>query len=106
MSLVGGIAPDEDGILKDVLGAPRAGLDAKVLADLSTVTFARPDARVLIIHGTADFSVSIRHSYRLLEALAAAGADVSLLRTPGGLHGASSYDTPEGWRATVAFLSR
>src|SRR5581483_10127968 len=33
LSLVGGMASDEDGILADFLGAPRAGLTAERLAD-------------------------------------------------------------------------
>src|SRR5581483_10874045 len=67
LSIVGGMAPDEDGILADFLGAPRAGLTLAQLADASTVSYARPDAAVLIIHGTADLSVSIWHSERLAE---------------------------------------
>jgi acetyl esterase/lipase len=105
LALVGGMAPDEDGILADLLGAPRAGLTAEQLASASTVTYARPDAAVLILHGTADFSVSIQHSLRLNEALGAVGADVSFLRVQKGGHGPTTYDTPEGWRATLRFLA-
>lgn len=106
LSIVGGMAPDEDGILEDFLGAPRAGLDAKRLADASTVTYARSDAAVLILHGTADYSVSIWHSERLNDALAKEHADVTYLRVPNGEHGPSTYDAPDAWQATLRFFDR
>lgn len=104
LSLANGMAPDEDGILRDFLGAPRTGLAPERIAEASTTTYARRDASILIVHGTADSFVSIEHSRRLFSRLAAVEADVDFIQVQGGLHDKSTYRAPEAWAATVQFL--
>ncbi|MEZ0228260.1 MAG: alpha/beta hydrolase fold domain-containing protein [Planctomycetota bacterium] len=104
LTIVGGMQPDEDGILRDLLGAPRPHLTLEKLLSASTVSYARPDAAVLIIHGPADSFVSIEHSERLHDALLRAGATTQLVRVPSGGHDWSTTLAPEAWEATLAFL--
>ena len=65
LSIPNGMAPDEDGILRDFLGAPRFQLSPLRIAEASTTSYARKDASVLILHGTADTFVSIDHAEHL-----------------------------------------
>jgi acetyl esterase/lipase len=101
-----GMAPDEDGILRDFLGAPRAELTIPQLLNASTINYARPDASVLIIHGTTDTFVSILHSQHLNAALTGAHADVSFIQVPGGMHDASTYHEFSAWASTLAYFQR
>ncbi len=104
LTIVNGMEPDEDAILKDLLGAPRSGLSLEQLLIPSTVTYARHDAAVLVLHGTADTFVSIEHSERLFAALTRAGATTQFYRVAGGGHDETTSQTPVTWPATLAFL--
>ncbi len=104
LTIPNGMAPDEDGILRDFLGAPRADLALSKLIEASTTNYARRDASVLILHGTADSFVSIDHSEHLFSKLSAVKADVDFVRVYGGLHDASTYHAPEAWSATLQFF--
>lgn len=104
LTIPDGMAPDEDGILRDFLGAPRLQLSTSELLDASTINYARPDASVLILHGTSDSFVSIDHSEHLFKALTNAKADVDFIRVYGGLHDFSTYHAPEAWGRTLQFF--
>jgi len=104
LTIPNGMAPDEDGILRDFLGAPRFQLSDLQLLNASTITYARPDASVLILHGTSDSFVSIDHSEHLYKALSDKGADVNFIRVYGGLHDYSTYHAPEAWATTLQFF--
>ncbi len=105
LTIPNGMAPDEDGILRDFLGAPRAQLSTSRLLEASTISYVRDDASVLILHGTADTFVSIDHSEHLSTALTNAKADVSFIRVFGGGHDASTYHASEAWSTTLQFLA-
>ncbi|HZU97008.1 MAG TPA: alpha/beta hydrolase [Planctomycetota bacterium] len=106
LTIPNGMAPDEDGILTDFLGAPFAQLSQSRLLSASTTSYVRDDASVLILHGTADTMVSIDNSEHLYTALLGAQADVNFIRVYGGGHDASTYHSPEAWSTTLRFLSQ
>jgi acetyl esterase/lipase len=106
LSIPNGMAPDEDGILRDFLGAPRFQLSPLRIAEASTTTYARKDASVLILHGTADTFVSIDHAEHLFRALSEKEADTDLIRVYGGGHDATTFHAPEAWAATIQFCTK
>jgi acetyl esterase/lipase len=57
----------------------------------------RDDPPFLLIHGDADEVVPFHQSERMLEALRTAGVDASLVRIPGGDHGANDLVTAVRW---------
>jgi acetyl esterase/lipase len=106
LTIPNGMAPDEDGILTDFLGAPFAQLSPSRLLQASTTSYVRNDASVLILHGTADTMVSIDNSEHLNTALLGVQADVGFIRVYGGGHDQSTFHSPEAWGATLQFLSQ
>src|SRR5256885_1241249 len=52
LTILKGMGFDEDGILRDFLGGPRAELSVSQIFDASTTNHARRDVSVLILHGT------------------------------------------------------
>ena len=75
---------DQDNILGDLLGTDRWTEDQ--LAAISPVTFARPDASLLLIHGTGDTNVIYEHSVALANAMVAAGGDVDFVTVHSDCH--------------------
>jgi len=100
-----GMGPDEDGILRDFLGAPRAELSVSQLLDASTTNYARRDASVLILHGTSDSFVSIEHSEHLFLKLRDVRSDVDFIRVYGGGHDGSTFHASEAWAGTLQFFN-
>jgi len=106
LTIPNGMAPNEDQILTNFLGAPFAQLSTSRLLDASTISYARPDASVLILHGTADTFVSIENSQHLSSALTQAKADVQFIQVPGGGHNDTTFHAPEAWSATLQFFQQ
>jgi pimeloyl-ACP methyl ester carboxylesterase len=104
LTIPNGLAPNEDQILTNFLGAPFAQLSTSRLLSASTTSYARSDASVLILHGTADPFVSIENSEHLFSALA--NADVQFIRVVGGGHDDSTFHSPQTWPATLQFFQQ
>lgn len=69
-------------------GTPTSEMDAKMIADVSPITFAsQDDPPVMLIHGDQDDVVPIEHARNLTERLKAAGGTVELVVVEGGGHG-------------------
>jgi acetyl esterase/lipase len=105
LTILHGILPNEDQIFTAFLGAPRDALPPFRILGASATTFVRPDASVLILHGTMDAYVSIDNSEHLNDALLRVGADVQLHRVYGGGHDASTYFSPFAKGATSEFFT-
>ena len=67
---------------------------------------ARVRGDVLLIHGTTDENVHLRHSERLIEAFRAAGRDVELVPLPEQRHRTRGIAIRERERRTIAHLLR
>ncbi|MDF1501414.1 alpha/beta hydrolase [Roseisolibacter sp. H3M3-2] len=101
------VMDDFEDIMTQVLGHP-APWSAAELRDISTVTFARPDAAVLTVHGTGDDNVYVDQGERLTAALRAAGATTEFVRLDGdeGECHEECWRVPRARRALHAFLDR
>jgi len=75
------------------------------LEDLSPVTFARPDAAVLVIHSVHDPNVFYPQGVRLHDALAQVGADTGLVTVDGGCHN-RCWQEDEPMRRASEFFRR
>ncbi len=82
--------------------------DADLCRKASAQTYARKDSPpMLILHGTADKTVDIKHSETLEAALKKAGADVDFVRVPGAPHTFDLQPKQQDLRPLVlAFLDR
>jgi acetyl esterase/lipase len=92
-------------------------LEQYVLAS-PLVHVSQDDSPILLIHGTHDFFVPFEQEPPMRDALLAAGVAVESLEitgaghvgnssiNPGGLEIGTSADLPEGWEATIDFLTR
>jgi acetyl esterase/lipase len=101
------VMADFDDILTAVMGHGPPWSRAQ-LADISTVTFARPDVSLLTVHGTGDDNVYVAQGERITEALRAKGADVEFVRI-GGEEGQCHEDcwtVSRARRAIHRFLDR
>lgn len=79
----------------------------ELLVSASPITYARPDAHVLIIHSTGDTNVYVANSDCMASALVAAGAEVTYDRELGSAHGNDLWDQSSQARGeTIAFLQR
>ena len=86
-----------------------SGYDPAELSRLSSpITHVKADAPpFLLIHGTADTTVSIQHGDNFVEALEKAGAkDVTYLRIEGSGHGVYTQHRDETHPAMEAFFAR
>jgi acetyl esterase/lipase len=104
LTILNGILPNEDQILTAFLGAPFDALPLSRLLGASCTSFARPDASVLIVHGTNDAFVSIENSEHLDTALTNVGGNVRFIRVYGGGHDASTYFAPFALSPTHQFF--
>jgi acetyl esterase/lipase len=77
---------DNDGILHDVLGSGPP-FDPNQIRDISPVSFARPDSRILIIHSINDPNVYFVQAQHLYSALQGVGADVTFVPLNSNCHG-------------------
>ncbi|HZV00408.1 MAG TPA: alpha/beta hydrolase fold domain-containing protein [Planctomycetota bacterium] len=87
---------DQERVLAAVLGdAP----SAEARRDISTVTWARPDSSILVVHGIEDGNVFVVNALHLDQALLSAGADVEICIN-GPTEGGQYHE--EGWRQSKA----
>jgi acetyl esterase/lipase len=92
------------GKVYDLLGGPVAeNLEkAKLASGAWHVTPAAPP--LLIFHGTADTTVFINQSERLLQAYKDAGLSATLQKVKGGGHGGPQFNSPENLDLMIRFL--
>jgi dipeptidyl-peptidase-4 len=87
------------------LGLPQDNLDGyRESSAISHVAEVRGD--LLLIHGTADENVHLRHSERLVEAFAAAGRSIDLVMLPEQRHRTRGPAIRERERLTIGHLLR
>jgi len=78
------------------------------LEDISTVTFARKDASVFVLHGEGDTNVYVVQADRLHDALTAKGADVEMIKLTGarGICHGNCWRDSEVSERMVAFFDK
>jgi acetyl esterase/lipase len=103
--LTGGYADWHGGAVRELMGGSPERLPERYAAadPLRHVPLA---TAVLLVHGVADETVSVRLSRRYAEAAAAAGAEVELVEIEGeaGAHRAFIYPEGEAWAAAAERL--
>jgi dipeptidyl aminopeptidase/acylaminoacyl peptidase len=95
----------EDGYIVPVFGK-EVKTDPKVYKRASPITYVAKDAPpTLLLHGTFDFVVPIKHSEVLHKALTDAGATTEMITIPFGGHGGwGERDMVKATDATFKFL--
>ena len=75
---------------------------------ISPISYVHKDAPpFLLIHGTADKTVNIKHGDSLVEALKKAGAkDITYIRVPDAGHGVFGQEKEKTWPAMEEFFER
>jgi acetyl esterase/lipase len=76
------VMADFENILTKVMGHAAPWPDAE-LRDISTVTFARPDASLLTVHGAGDDNVYVTQGERITAELQSKGAETEFVRLEG-----------------------
>jgi acetyl esterase/lipase len=101
------VMDDFESILTTVMGHAAPWSDAE-LRDISTVTFARPDASVLTVHGAGDDNVYVSQGERITAALQTSGAETEFIRIEGeeGNCHEDCWKVPRARHALHRFLDR
>ena len=101
------VMADFEDILTAVMGHAAPWSDAE-LRDISTVTFARPDASLLTVHGAGDDNVYVTQGERITAELRSRGAEAEFVRIEGeeGDCHEDCWKVPRARRAIHRFLDR
>lgn len=93
------------GSVYQLLGGPVTGHEERARQASPVTHVTRDSPPVLIIHGTADQTVLMDQSQRMLDACRAHGVAAEMHVVPGGGHGGAGYDSEAVREAVIRFVA-